>query len=221
MKRILVILLIIVLAASLMTGCSKKEEQVEFGWGTLDNEKNYTNEFFDFSIDLNSDMTFLSPQEILNENPPNDAYGEELEPIQISDIKDLSAESVVQFVYGSFYSEEESDKFNSYINIFSENMSSIGETMSKEDYVKNYMDFTEILYEDSMIEVKTYPLEKPWISDRQFAKGTLEIDYDQYTVFQEMYAITKNNYVLVIICVYSNDQEKAVFNGFIESIEID
>lgn len=221
MKKAIILLAILALLMTLATGCTKEEEAVEFGWGTLDDENRYTNEFFEFSIELNPDMTFLSPQEILNANPPYDENGEEMEPIDISEIEDLGAESVVQFVYGSLFSEEDPGKFNSYINIYSESMRSIGETMNKENYVKNYMDFSEYLYKNSMIDVYVHPFEKVWISDREFAKGTLEIDYEEYKVIQEMYAITKNNYVLVIMCNYTNDIEKEIFDEMIASIEID
>ncbi|MBN2883164.1 MAG: hypothetical protein JXN10_06520 [Clostridia bacterium] len=221
MKKAIILLAILALLMTLVTGCSKEEEAAEFGWGTLDEGNIYTNEFFEFSIELNPDMTFLSPQEILNANPPYDENGEEMEPIDITEIEDLSAQSVVQFVYGNLYSEEEPGRFNSYINIFSESMQSIGQTMNKENYVKNYIDFSEYLYKDSMIDVYVHPFEKVWISDREFAKGVLEIDYEEYKVIQEMYAITKNNYVLVIMCNYTNDIEKEIFDEMIASIEID
>lgn len=221
MKKLMVLILILALMVPVLAGCNEKETPVEFGWGTLDYGKSYTNEFFGFSIELSPDMTYLSPQEIANENPPQDDEGNPLDPIDISTIEDLGSEAVVQFVYGSMYPEDTEGVFNSYINIFSENMSNIGETINKETYVNNYIDFSKYLYKNSMIGVESYPLEKPWISDRQFAKGTLKIDYDQYTVFQEMYAITKNNYVLVIMCVYSNQAEKEIFDRMIDSIEID
>jgi hypothetical protein len=221
MKKTLIYVVIIALAFTLLAGCSKKDDTAEFGWGTMDYGKSYTNEFFNFSIELNPDLTYLSPQEILNANPPYDENGEELPPVDINSIEDLSAESVVQFVYGNLYGDETEGEFNSYINIYSENMRSIGETISKENYVTNYMDFSEYLYKDTMIDAVTYPLEKIWISDRQFAKGTIEIDYDQYKVYQDMYAITKSHYVLVIICSYTNEMEKEIFDSMIASIEID
>ena len=221
MKKVVAYILMVAMIAAFAAGCASEPEEVEFGWGTLDYGKSYTNEYFGFSIELNPDLTFLSPQEIADANPPTDENGEVLDPIDVSTIADLSAEPIVQYLYASMYPEDEEGRFNSYINIFSENMSSIGSTINKEDYVQNYMAFSKYLYEGSMIEVESYPLEKIWLSDRQFAKGTLEVDYDQYTVFQEMYAITKNNYVLVIMCVYSNSQEKEVFDNMIQSIEID
>lgn len=221
MKKLIVLILVLVLASSGLAGCRKQEEEAVFGWGTLDYGKSYSNDFFGFYIELNPDMTYLSHQEIADANPPMDENGQELDPIDISSIEDLSKESIVQFVYGKVYGEDIPDVFNSYINIFSENMSSIGQTMNKENYVTNYMDFSKYLYKGSMIEVETYPLEKPWISGRQFAKGTLKIDYEQYTVFQEMYAITKGSYILVIMCVYTNQNEKEMFDQMINSIEID
>ena len=219
MKKALILITVLAII-TMATGCTKEKETAEFGWGEISQGK-YTNEFFEFSIELDPDMTFLSPQEILNANPPYDENGQVLDPIDVSSIEDLGAESVVQFVYGSLYSEDIEGKFNSYINIFSESIRSIGETINKENYVKNYMEFSKYIYEDSMINVVTYPLEKIWISDRQFAKGAMEIDYDQYKVFQDMYAITKNNYVLVITCNYTTEQEKEIFDKMIDSIEID
>lgn len=221
MKKVIILITILALLATLVTGCSKKEEEAEFGWGSMDNNGKYNNEFFNFSIALNPDMTYLTPQEILNDNPPYDENGDELPPIDISSIEDLGAESVVQFVYGSLYADEVPGRFNPYINIFSENMTSMGETINKENYVSNYADFTKYLYKNSTIDVESYPLEKLWISDRQFAKTVLKIDYEEYTVYQEMYAITKGSYVLVIICVYSEPTDKEIFDKIINSIEID
>ncbi len=115
MKKILLLTVTAVLLISMASGCTKEAETVEFGWGEI-SQNTYTNEFFEFSIDLSPDMTFLSPQEILNANPPYDENGEEMEPIDISSIEDLASESVVQFVYGSLYNEEEPGRFNSYIS---------------------------------------------------------------------------------------------------------
>ncbi len=141
-------------------------------------------------------------------------------PINVNDIEDLSAEIIVHYVYCKKYEVAPLSQFNPYINIFSENMRSSNNLYNKEDYVENSINYTSMIFENAGVNVKVFPLEKPWISDRQFAKGSMQIEYDQFTMFQEMYALTKNNYTLVILIGYSNEAEKAELYSYIDSITI-
>ena len=92
---------------------------------------------------------------------------------------------------------------------------------SKEDYVENNMRLTSMLFESGGVDVKVFPLEKPWFSERQFAKGTMQIDYDQFTMKQEMFVITKSNYAFVILIGYTTNTEKELLYSALESITIE
>ncbi len=212
----LVIALIMIISFS---ACGKKDNaDTEFGWGAY-KDNTYTNGFFNFSINLPDGYTQLSPQEIIDMNTTADENGIK-HPINVNDIEDLSAEIIVHYVYCKKYEVAPLSQFNPYINIFSENMRSSNNLYNKEDYVENSINYTSMIFENAGVNVKVFPLEKPWISDRQFAKGSMQIEYDQFTMFQEMYALTKNNYTLVILIGYSNEAEKAELYSYIDSITI-
>ncbi|MBN2558543.1 MAG: hypothetical protein JXB33_07310 [Clostridia bacterium] len=218
----------IALAMSIMmllsfASCAEKEEvEVEFGWGTLENG-HYVNEFFNFSIEISPDYTFLSPQEIVNMNT-RPAMGDDgetvVDPVDITTIGDLSLEALVNYVYATKYKEKPEDEFNPYISVFSENMKYVNNTYDKEDYVLNSLNFTKSIFSNAGVGVEVLPLEKPWIDGRQFAKGVMRIQYEEFSMYQVMYAITKGSYALVVLAGYSTDEEKAEIESFIDSIRI-
>lgn len=216
-KKITALILALIMIIS-FSACGKDNADTEFGWGNY-KDGTYTNGFFNFSIDLPADYVQLSSQEIIDMNTSPDENGVK-NPININEIEDLSAEAIVHYVYSKKYEEAPLAQFNPYINIFSENMQYSNNLYNKEDYVENSINYTSLLFEDAGVNVKVLPLEKPWISERQFAKGSMQIEYDQFTMFQEMYALTKNNYTLVILIGYSNDAEKAELYSYIDSIII-
>jgi len=217
-KKIIALMVALALLASL-AACGKKDPvTVEFGWGSYKGNQ-YTNEFFNFSIDLPANYYQLTPQGIVDANLQPDANGI-ITPIDINDIEDLSAEAIVHFVYTTKYENTPEGAFNPYINIFSENMQYSNSLYNKEDYVENNINYTARIFTQSGIDVKVYPLEKPWYGDRQFAKGSMKIDYEQFTMFQEMYSLTKSNYAFVILIGYSNDAEKEELYKVLDSIKI-
>ena len=212
----LVIALIMIISFS---ACGKKNNaDTEFGWGTYE-DNTYTNGFFNFSINLPDEYTHLSPQEIIDMNTNPDENGVK-NSINMNEIEDLSAEAIVHYVYSKKYETAPLAQFNPYINIFSENMQYSNNLYNKEDYVENSINYTSMIFENAGVNVKILPLEKPWIGDRQFAKGSMQIEYDQFTMVQEMYALTKNNYTFVILIGYSNEAEKAELYSYIDSITI-
>ena len=216
-KRIIAALLAVLLVLSL-TACKKAPGEVEFGWGTTKNGK-YENDYFGFSIEIAPEYTFLTPQEMADMNPKRDEEGNAVS-VDITTIEDLSLEALVHFVYATKFSDPSQHTFNPYINIFSENMEFTGNFANKEDYVENSMRFTSMIFADAGVGFEIMPLEKPWFDDRQFAKGTMQIDYDQFTMFQEIYAITKGNYTFVVVIGYSNDAEKQELYSFLDTIKI-
>jgi len=217
-KKITALILALIMIISFSACGQKDNADTEFGWGTYENGT-YTNDFFDFSIDLPKDYMHLSPQEIIDANTEPDENGV-INPINVNEIEDLSAEAIVHYVYSKKYKTAPSAQFNPYINIFSENMQFSNNLYNKEDYVENSINYTSMIFENGGVNVKVLPLEKPWLGERQFAKGSMEIEYDQFTMVQEMYALTKNNYTLVILIGYSNPEEKAELYSYIESISI-
>lgn len=217
-KRITVIMVALALAASLAS-CGKKDtSSAEFSWGSYDGNK-YTNEFFNLSIELPENYHQLTPQDIVDKNLQPDENGI-ITPIDINSIDDLGAEALVHFVYTTKYEETPEGLFNPYINIFSENMQYSNSLYNKEDYVENSINYTAQIFTRSGIDIQVYPLEKPWYGDRQFAKGSMKIDYEQFTMFQEMYSLTKSNYALVILIGYSNEAEKEELYKVLDSIKI-
>ncbi|MFO7612419.1 MAG: hypothetical protein R6W99_08060 [Clostridia bacterium] len=206
------------------TACAEKEKkEADFGWGVLENG-HYENEFFNFSMDISPDYTFLSPQEIVNMNT-SPTLGEDGEtvvaPVDIGTIEDLSLEALVSYVYATKYKEKPDDEFNPYISIFSENMKYVNNTYDKEDYVLNSLNFTRNIFSNAGVGVEVLPLEKLWLDGRQFAKGVMRIQYEEFSMYQAMYAVTKGNYALVVLAGYSTDEEKAEIESFIDSIRID
>jgi len=216
MKKIAALLLALIMITTL-AACGNDKE-VEFGWGTYENGT-YENEFFDFSIDLPVEYTHLTTQEIIDMNTPADENGV-VTPVQASEIDDLSIQALVHFVYAKKYETVTDGRFNPYINIFSENMDYSTDLYNKEDYVENNLTYTALIFKDSGVDVDILPLEKPWIGDRQFAKGTMKIEYDMFTMYQEMYSVTKNNYILVILIGYSTPKEKEELYSYIDTIDI-
>jgi hypothetical protein len=219
MRKPAALLLAIIMLIS-FSACKNNEPEVaEFGWGTTEDTV-YSNEFFNFTIDLPDGFYFMTPQEIMDMNTEPDENGE-INPININEIEDLSEEALVHFVYASQYETPPLGYFNPYINIFSENMAFSNNLYSKEDYVENNMRLTSMLFESGGVDVKVFPLEKPWFSERQFAKGTMQIDYDQFTMKQEMFVITKSNYAFVILIGYTTNTEKELLYSALESITIE
>lgn len=217
-KKITALVVMLALLASL-AACGKKDSaDVEFGWGTYKGA-HYTNEFFNFEIDLPENFHQRTPQGIVDMNLQPDENGI-ITPIDINSIEDLSAEAIVHYVYTAEYEETPEGMFNPYINVFSENMQYSNTLYNKEDYVENSINYTARIFTQSGINIKVFPLEKPWLGDRQFAKGSMKIDYDQFIMFQEMYAITKKNYAFVILIGYSNEAEKEELYKVLESIKI-
>lgn len=217
MTRKLTALILALIMIISISACGQKDSaDTELGWGTYDNN-NYTNSFFGFSIDLPADYIKVSSQEIMDRNATPDENGV-INPIDVNAITDLSAEPIIHYVFYEKYEEAPESQFNPYIKVFSENMSYSNNLYNKEDYVENSLSYTALVFENAGINVDIHPLEKPWISDRQFAKGTMEIEYEQFTMFQEMYAITKSNFTLVVLIGYSNPEEKAELYSYIESI---
>jgi len=217
-KKITALVVALALLVSL-AACGKKDSSdAEFGWGTY-NGTHYTNEFFNFEVDLPENYHQLTPQGIVDMNLQPDENGI-VTPVDINSIEDIGAEAIVHFVYTTKYEEAPEGMFNPYINIFSENMQYSDSLYNKEDYVENNINYTARIFTQSGIGVKVSPLEKLWYGDRQFAKGSMKIDYDQFTMFQEMFALTKNNYSFVILIGYSNDAEKEELYKVLDSIKI-
>lgn len=217
-KVLMIALAFIVILAS----CGNEEaEQEKLGWGVTENGT-YKNEFFDFGIDISPEYVFLTPQEIVDMHfiPVESEEGGNSEPADISEIEDLSQEALVHYVYAIKYGQDEDVEFNPYINIFSENMSYAETTYSKEDYVRSNMEYTKMIFEDAGVDIEVAPVEKPWIGGRQFAKGSMEIGYEDFTMHQDMYVIMKGKYALVILIGYSDDDEKAELEGFVDTIRI-
>ena len=219
MKRITAIIICIIMVLTFTACGGKTTEEVEFGWGTLDNG-NYTNESFDFSIDISPAYKFLTPQEIINETTRVNSAGESAEPVDVNSIVDLSLEPYVQYVYGLKYPEGVPTGVNPSIKIYSENMKSMGTMYSKEAYVENYLDFSKMVFNNSNIQVESFPIDKPWIDERQFANGKLKILYADYVLHQSMYAIIKGNYVFVILLEYTTEAEKTELESFIDTIKV-
>jgi len=217
MKKIAALVLVLAMITTL-AACGNSNKEAEFGWGVYENGT-YENEFFDFSIDLPVDYTHLTTQEIIDMNTPADENGV-VNPVQVDEIEDLSIQALVHYVYAKKYESVTDGRFNPYINIFSENMDYSTDLYNKEDYVENNLTYTAMIFEDSGIDVEILPLEKPWIGDRQFAKGTIKIEYDMFIMHQEMYAVTKNNYILVILIGYSTPSERDELYSYIDTIEI-
>ncbi len=216
-KKITALIFALIMLIS-FTACKSKDGEAKFGLGTHEDGR-YENAFFNFTIDLPEDYTYLTPQEIVDMNTEPDENGI-VNPINISDIEDLSAEALVHYVYGKKYDNPPSGAFNPYINIFSENMAYSNTLYSKEEYVENSLNFTSMIFISGGVGVEVMPLEKPWFGDRQFAKGTMKIDYEMFTMFQEMYVVTKSNYSLVILIGYTTPNEKAELYSIMESITI-
>ncbi|MDX1359120.1 MAG: hypothetical protein R3232_09840 [Clostridia bacterium] len=221
MKRITAALAALLLAASLASCGEKETKEPEFGWGNLAGGV-YTNEFFGLSIEMSPDYHYLTPQEIVNKNMEANSADEDFVPTDINTIEDLGSEAYVEYVYGVKYKEgEEPGGFNPSIKIYSENLKVLGTQLSKEDYVRNYLDFSEMIFEGGGVGVDVYQLEKPWISERQFAKGTMKIQYENYAMQQSMYAIVKGDYVLVFMIEYITDSERAELESYVEGLQID
>ena len=99
-------------------------------------------------------------------------------------------------------------------------MSYVESNYSKETYVENSLNFTQMIFENSGVDVEVFPLEKPWFDDRQFAKGTLRIDLEQFSMFQEMYSIRKGSYSLVILLGYSTPAERDELHSYLDTLAI-
>lgn len=216
-KKIMTLALVLLMTIS-FTACKNDSIDAEFGWGTTENGR-YENEFFGFSIDISEDYYFKTPQEIVDMNliPGEDG---EITPYDINSIEDLSAEPMVHYIYATKYESVSSTHFNPYINIFSENMSYVNSNYSKEAYVENSLNFTQMIFENAEVGVEVFPLEKPWFDDRQFAKGTLRIDLEQFTMFQEMYSIRKGDYSFVILLGYSTPTERDELHSYLDTLTI-
>lgn len=215
-KKILVLLMALVMLLS-FSAC-KNDEDAEFDWGTHSNGV-YENGFFNFSLELPENYNYLTPQEIIDRNAEPDENGV-VSPLSISDIEDLSAEPLVHYIYGTKYVDPPLNAFNPYINIFSENMSNTGNIFGKEDYVENSLQVTSMIFTQAGVGIEVMPLEKLWFGDRQFAKGTMKIDYDMFTMYQEMYVVTKSNYSLVILIGYSTPSEKDELYSILQTISM-
>lgn len=218
LKKIAALVLALMMLVSFSACKNSKDKDVEFGWGMTE-DGHYDNAFFNFSIDLPEGYAYLTPQEIVDMNTEPDENGV-VSPANINDIEDLSAEILVHYVYGTKYENPPSGSFNPYINIFSENMSYSNNLYSKEQYVNNSLDVTKMIFTNAGVGVEIMPLEKPWLGDRQFAKGTMQIDYEEFTMFQEMYVVTKSSYSLVILIGYSNAAEREELYSVIDTISI-
>jgi hypothetical protein len=222
MRKKYTVLLIALSLTMVLASCGNEDTETEkLGWGVTENG-NYKNGFFDFEIDISPDYLFLTPQEIVDMHyiPAETEDGEDSASVDISEIDDLSQEALVHYVYAMKYEETENVEFNPYINIFSENMSYADMTYSKEDYVRNNMEYTKMIFEEAGVDIEVSPVDKPWIDGRQFAKGSMEIGYEDFTMHQDMYVIMKGKYALVILIGYSNEDEKAELEGFINTIQV-
>ena len=173
-KKITALVLALMMLISFSACNGNKNEEVKFDWGTHEDGR-YENAFFNFSIDLPEGYNYLTPQEIVDMNTEPDENGA-INSININDIEDLSGEALVHYVYGKKYENPPLGAFNPYINIFSENMAYSNNLYSKEDYVENSLNITKMIFTSSGVGVQLMPLEKPWLGDRQFAKGTMKID---------------------------------------------
>ncbi len=223
MKKKLPALLIALSLTIGLVSCGTGETEAEkLGWGETENGQ-YKNEFFDFEITISPDYHFLTPQEIVDKHFAPAEYEEEdgdRQPVDIDSIENLEDEALIHYVYASKYDESDTFEFNPYINIFSENMSYSNATYSKEDYVRNSMEYTRMLFTDAGVSIELAPVEKPWIDERQFAKGSMQIEYDEFTMHQDMYVIIKGKYALVILIGYSSEAERQELEGFVNSIKI-
>lgn len=217
-KKVTVIVLALIMLISFSACNGNKTEEVKFDWGTHEDGR-YENAFFNFTIDLPEGYNYLTPQEIVDMNTEPDENGV-ITPTNINDIEDLSSEALVHYVYGTKYENPPLGAFNPYINIFSENMAYSNNLYNKEDYVENSLNATKMIFTSSGIGVQLMPLEKPWLGDRQFAKGIMKIDYDMFIMYQEMYVVTKGSYSLVILIGYSTPKEKEELYSIMESITI-
>jgi len=217
-KKITALVLALMMLISFSACNGNKNEEVKFDWGTHEDGR-YENAFFNFSIDLPEGYNYLTPQEIVDMNTEPDENGA-INSININDIEDLSGEALVHYVYGKKYENPPLGAFNPYINIFSENMAYSNNLYSKEDYVENSLNITKMIFTSSGVGVQLMPLEKPWLGDRQFAKGIMKIDYDMFSMYQEMYVVTKSSYSLVILIGYSTPKEKEELYSIMESITI-
>lgn len=225
-KKLLTLLLVVSLALGFVSCGSGETKTKKLGWGETENG-HYKNDFFDFEISMSPDYHFLTPQEIVDmhfipivDEENGEENGEETQqPIDVELIDNLEEQALVHYVYATKYDESETFEFNPYINIFSENMT--GTTVyNKEDYVKNNMSYTQMIFKEAGVDIDLSPLEKPWIDDRQFAKAGMHIKYENFTMHQDMYVIIKGKYALVILIGYSTEAEKQELEGFVNSIKI-